>query len=381
MQLTPVEYLSRFGQLFEGWLFPRVEEEVGPLGRPAQLLVQVLSMAPLDPWLRRGRGPGRPPEHRHALAAAFIAKAVYNFVTTRQLMEQLRTNTQMRRLCGWQAASELPHESTFSRAFADFATTELPQRLHEALIIASQGRRLIGHISRDATAIEARERFPEPAVSPQKKGRRVKYRKRPKQAKAAERGTQIERQRHMKLAKMLSELPRQCAIGVKKSSKGYTQCWRGYKLHLDVADGQIPISAILTGANVHDATVAIPLMRMSAQRVTWLYDLMDSAYDADAILEQCRAMNHVPIVDPHPRRAGKSKSMLPKVFPAKAVPELTWAQQDRFKERATVERVYARLKDEFGGRHTRVRGPAKVFAHLGFGLLALTVDQLLKLTG
>jgi hypothetical protein len=44
-----------------------------------------------------------------------------------------------------------------------------------------------------------------------------------------------------------------------------------------------------------------------------------------------------------------------------------------------VERVNARLKDEFGGRTLRVRGPAKAMAHLMFGVIALTVDQLLKL--
>ena len=41
----------------------------------------------------------------------------------------------------------------------------------------------------------------------------------------------------------------------------------------------------------------------------------------------------------------------------------------------TVERVYARLKDEFGGRHVRVRGHAKVLCHLMFGILALAVSQ------
>ncbi len=60
---------------------------------------------------------------------------------------------------------------------------------------------------------------------------------------------------------------------------------------------------------------------------------------------------------------------------------MTWAEQDRFKERSASERVNARLKEEFGAGHIRVRGAAKVFAHLLFGLLALTVDQLLKLTG
>ncbi len=43
-----------------------------------------------------------------------------------------------------------------------------------------------------------------------------------------------------------------------------------------------------------------------------------------------------------------------------------------------VERVKGRLKDEFGGRMVRVRSNAEVMAHLMFGILALTVDQLLR---
>ena len=42
-----------------------------------------------------------------------------------------------------------------------------------------------------------------------------------------------------------------------------TNYWSGYKLHLDVADGQIPISAVLTSAHVHASQVAIPLSTMA----------------------------------------------------------------------------------------------------------------------
>ena len=60
---------------------------------------------------------------------------------------------------------------------------------------------------------------------------------------------------------------------------------------------------------------------------------------------------------------------------------MTWAEQDRFRERTMVERVFSRLKDEIWARRCRVRGAPKIMAHLMFGVLALTVDQLLKLTG
>ncbi|MDM8563878.1 transposase [Candidatus Marithioploca araucensis] len=42
---------------------------------------------------------------------------------------------------------------------------------------------------------------------------------------------------------------------------------------------------------------------------------------------------------------------------------------ESYRERSASERVNGRLKDEFGGRHVRVRGNAKVLCHLMFGIL------------
>ena len=232
---------------------------------------------------------------------------------------------------------QIPHESTFSRAFAEFAHSELSQRLHATVIEKTQQDRLVGHIARDATAIEARETFPEP------KPKHANYQRRPKRAKASERGTRIERRRKQTLAQQLAALPQQCGIGAKKSSKGHRQYWRGYKLHLDVADGQIPLSAVLTGAHVHDSQAAIPSMTMSTQRVTYLYDPMDSAYDAAAICEHSLQLSHLPITD-HPKRrykTGEPKVPLRKNSRSwKMVAEwelraagMTWAEQDRYTER------------------------------------------------
>ena len=54
-------------------------------------------------------------------------------------------------------------------------------------------------------------------------------------------------------------------------------------------------------------------------------------------------------------------------------------EQVRYNERTAGERVNGRLKDEFGGRHVRVRGASKVMCHCMFGVLALTADQLVRL--
>ena len=93
----------------------------------------------------------------------------------------LSADKTLRRLCGWQRAGEVPSESTFSRAFAEFAASALPSRLHEALIHDTYLDRLVGHISRQLRpAIEAREK-PEksdkPAAEPKPKLKRGRPRK------------------------------------------------------------------------------------------------------------------------------------------------------------------------------------------------------------
>jgi hypothetical protein len=379
--------------MLQAELFPLLATVTGELSPQMKLLTAVIAMMPLERLLSARRAAtGRPARDRAALSVAFVAKAVLNLPTTRDLMNRLKVDEPLRQLCGWSTARALPHESKFSRAFAEFAATELPQQLHAEVISATQAQRIIGHIARDSTAIAAREHFPETAKQKAAKKRSEKAAKKgsrggrkkgsrggfPK-AKASARGTRIEQQRRQKLDRMLKELPRECGIGVKTSSQGIQKYWRGYKLHLDVADGQLPISAVLTSASLHDSQVAIPLMTLTSQRVTHLYELMDSAYDAEAIHQHSRQLNHVPIIAPHARRATRKSSQLPKVFPDKPAPQLTWAQQDRYKTRTMVERVNARLKDEFGASHIRVRGAAKVMTHLMFGVLALTVDQWLRM--
>jgi hypothetical protein len=390
MQSTPRERILHYAYLLQGMLFGLLEAETGPLSERARLLTAVLEMVPLRRQLPCARGwLGRPAKDRQALASAFAAKAVYGLETTRQLVQRLHSDRQLRCLCGWTSARQIPHESTFSRAFQEFAETELPQRLHEALILNTQRDRLVGHIVRDSTAIEARERF---EGQPKHKSIPKRKRGRPRKAERALSGRRLPRQRRQTLPEMLEELPRHCSLGVKTSSKGYQQYWRGYKLHLDVADGQIPITCLLTAASLHDSQAAIPLATMTAQRVTSLYDLMDCAYDANEIHAHSRSLGHVPLIAPHdarapiPKRVQDSlrryhkKRKVPARYDRKR-PLFTPAEEQRFAERTMVERVYSRLKDEFGARRIRVRGASKIMAHLMFGVLALTVDQLLKLTG
>ena len=405
MKLNLRQQITQFAHVLQSSLFPALQDELGKLTGPAKRLVAVLEMIPLARFVPCGRGwIGRPSKDRLCIASAFVAKAVYGFSTTRALLDALDEDAQLRKICGWRETWQVPHEATFSRAFEEFAKMQLPAFVHEALIRETQRGRLIGHIARDATAIEAREHIPETATQRDarlaRQTRLNQERKRArKQARNAHPGirqpgrkrgpkgphqrfpggkrpaadTRLLRQRSMTLSAMLEELPKRCDIGAKKNSHGDTQFWRGYKLHLDVADGQIPISAVLTSASVHDSQVAIPLATMTTQRVTYCYELMDAAYDATQIREQSRSMGHVAIIDPNPRKGQNAP------FQPSGAPSLSPAQQQRYRERTMIERVNARIKDEFGGRTIRVRGDAKIMTHLMFGILALTVDQLLRM--
>ncbi len=215
MQSTVGETLLQFGHILQGHLFGRLEQEIGPLGERARLLVAVLALVSVRRHCGNQRGyAGRPAKDRDALANAFVAKAVYGLETTRQLIGRLETDCQLRCLCGWNTLAQIPHEATFSRAFAEFAHSQLPQRLHAAVVECTQKERLIGHIARDSTAIEAREKFPEP------KPKGPKQKRRPKRCKASQRGTRLERQRKQTLAQQLAELPQDCGIGSRRAAKG-----------------------------------------------------------------------------------------------------------------------------------------------------------------
>ena len=372
------EMLSDYWYAFQQELFPRLESELGPMGERYELFVAVLELVRVEALLPYFRGQvGRPEEDRAALARAFIAKAVFDVPTTRGLIERLEVDGRLCRLCGWSGAGRLPSEATFSRAFSEFAESGLASRLHETLIARTMDGHLVEHISRDATAIEAREKpAPKPKAAKPKRRKRGRPRKGEEQAKEPSR---LERQLTMSLPQMLADLPRACDVGAKRNAKGHTTSWIGYKLHVDTADGGIPISCIMTSASTHDSQVAIPLGTLTAGRVENLYDLMDAAYDSIEIWAHCILLGHKPIIDVNPRRSVEMQEALRREKKARRTLGLVFPEERRYVERSGSERVNGRLKDEFGGRHVRVRGYDKVLAHLMFGMTVLTASQLMRL--
>ena len=295
--------LAELGALWstiQTWLFPMLEDELGELDDRHREFIAVCEVCALREHVAAYRwvGNGCPPKDRLALCKAFIAKAVWNFPTTRILIDMVRHCPTLRRLCGWETLGDIPSEATFSHAFAAFAKDEVPQAIHQAMLKARYASKLVGHISRDATAIHAREKAakkrPKPVAQPAHA---------PVLPELTRLQSQLERTRDENLA----DLPRACDWGAKKDGNGKQQIWRGYKLHIDVADGDVPVSWLVTSASLHDSQAAIPLAQMSAARVTSLYDLADAAYDAAPIRQMSERLGHVAIIDHNPRRGEKKK--------------------------------------------------------------------------
>jgi len=369
--LSPVT-VQRFSVL-QGELIGLVEQDYTGLTPKLERIIRALEFTQIelavyrDRGYAQGRGVGQPEADRCALACGFLAKAVLDLKTTRALIDRLQADSKLRRLCGFDLRFALPSESTFSRAFEEFSRGELMQRVHARMIEDTLGEQLIGHISRDSTAIEARESIAKKdktevakALPKNKRGRPPKGEVRPAPEPSA-----LERQSSQTLAQIIAELDTACATGTKKNAQGYKISWKGYKLHLDTACCGVPISAVLTGANVHDSRVAMPLTRISAQRVDVCYELMDAAYCSTVIREEIQAAGRVPLIDHNPRK-GEKREFAPH-------------EAQRYKTRSGAERCNARLKDEFGARHVQVRGHAKVMCHLMLGVVALCADQLTRL--
>ena len=359
------------------WLMGRVQRSLfphlnqcftSPLTEQEERLVSILEILQIERHvprtISRYRYPGRKPLDRQALARAFVAKAIYRHPTTSDLHRALQSAVNLRRICGFAATGDIPSESTFSRAFAEFAAGSLGCIVHDAQVEEYLSQQLVGHISRDSTAITGREK---PAKKIAKEPKLLRKRGRP--AKSEQREAAIEkrldRQVQQTAEEAIRELPAACDRGTKKNAKGYKVSWNGYKLHLDTNDIGLPISALVTSASLHDSQAAIPLIKLTSSKVNYLYDLMDAAYDAKRIEETSRGLGHVPIVD----RNGRGKEIVP-MAPHEA---------ERYKIRSSAERANSRLKEDFGANNIMVKGHSKVTLHLMFGVIALFADQLLRL--
>jgi len=366
----------------ENSLFPELKEQLGILSSKEQKLIKILDFAQIENNITVVKITNTPKD-REEIARAFIAKSVYNIQTTRDLIDRLRIDRTLRVLCGWRYTNKIPSESKFSRVFAELSDLKIAEKTHEKFVEEYLSDTLFLYNASDATAMPLREK---PVKKPKEEPKEKRKRGRPKKGEKVEpkKPKILEQQQGMtETREMLSLLSTECGVGVKQNSKGNREVWIGGKLHISAVDGDIPITAIYTGANVHDSSVAVPLIKETSRKVNYLFDLLDAGYDADIIREYSRLNGHRPIIDINPKNSKELKAKIALVKEEKEKFKFfnlpLSSDIHHYNQRSMVERVNKYVKDDFGCKSIYYQGATKVASVLQFAILSVCIHQSLKL--
>lgn len=364
-------------------LFPQLKESlrIEELSTKEAKLIKILDFAEIEKHITVVTITNTPKD-REEIARAFIAKSVYNMQTTRDLIDRLHIDRTLRILCGWRYAKKIPSETKFSRVFKELSDLKIAEKTQQKFVEAYLSDKIFHYNATDATKIPLREK----PVKVEKIEKTKYKRGRPKKGETREpiKPKILTQQNKMQtVEEMLTLVSTDCGVGIKQNSKGNREVWIGGKLHISAVDGDIPITAFYSGANVHDSSVSLPLMQETSQRVNYLYDLQDAGYDADIIREFSIKLNHRPIIDINPKNSKELKAKI----------ALTEEEKEKFKffnlpqssdihhynQRSMVERVNKYLKDDFGCNTIYYQGANKVASVLAFGILSICIHQSLKL--
>ena len=151
------EKLSQFWTNVQLTLFPFMEERCGELSDKYKELISILELVRIEEFIPCTRfNLGRPCRHRAFIARAYVAKIFLKYPTTKLFINHLKTDIQLKIICGLESCAKIPSESKFSRAFKEFAECNLPERVHQAVIKEIYKDTVIGHIVKDSMPIEAR---------------------------------------------------------------------------------------------------------------------------------------------------------------------------------------------------------------------------------
>ena len=364
-------------------LFPALKEELRleELSHKEQKLISILDFAQIEKNITVVSITNTPKD-REEIARAFIAKSVYNFQTTRDLIDRLHCDRVLRIVCGWRYKNDIPSESKFSRVFKELSEMQIAQKAHEQFVKEYLSDKTFFYNAIDSTKIPLRQK----PVKIKKEKPKLKKRGRPKKGEIREpiRPTILEQQQEMQsVEEKLTLVSTDCGVGIKQNSKGNREIWIGAKLHISAVDGDIPITAFYSGANVHDSSVALPLMQETSKRVNYLYDLQDAGYDADIIREFSTTLGHRPIIDTNPKNSKELKAKIELIeHENKTFKYLNWhlnCDEQHYKQRSMVERVNKYLKDDFGCDKIYYQGATKVASELAFGILSICIHKSLQL--
>jgi hypothetical protein len=304
---------------------------------------------------------GRPRYDDLPIFRAFMAKLIYQIDKNNLLRQRLLSDANLRHICG---IKKVPSEATFSRRLNQFASLHLPETTLARLVSEYHEGMLVRIAARDSTTIQAREKASNKKI-PIKIKKYKRGRPRKNEQREATEPKRVQQQMRQSPGKSLSVLDKECGWGCKANSQGNIQYTKGYKLHLDVTDQGIPVSACVTGANVHDSQVAIPLEKMTERRITHLYTMADSAYDFPEHRAYISGKGRVPVIDPNNRRSRVKRELGP-------------LEREQYKARTVVERANGYLKDHLLPSALYVKGHRKVNFVLQLGVLCLAGLKILQ---
>ncbi len=365
----------------ENYLFPEIKEQLGTLSTKEEKLIKILDFAQIEKNVTVVTITNTPKD-REEIARAMIAKSVYNMQTTRDLIDRLHSDRVLRVLCGWRYKIDIPSEAKFSRVFKELSDLQIAQKTHKKFVNEYLSDTVFMYNATDAAMIPLREK----PVKIEKEEKPKNKVGRPKKGEKREpvKPKILELQKEMKTTKkMLSLVSTVCGVGVKQNSKGNREITIGGKLHISAVDGDIPIAAFYSGANVHDSSVALPLINETGKRVMYLRDLLDAGYDSDIIREFSEKLNHKAIIDINPKNSKELKQKIQLIKDEKVKFEFLnlpkSSDEHHYNQRSMVERVNKYLKDDFGCNTIYYQGATKVASVLSFGILSVCIHQSLKL--
>src|SRR5262249_46682326 len=105
--------LNKISQFFDAVqleLLPKAEEQIGPISNTHRRLICILEMIQIQRFIGEGAWHGRPAKDRAKLARAFVAKVVFQLCSTAQLIRFLKSDRELRLICGWEYVYQIPSE-------------------------------------------------------------------------------------------------------------------------------------------------------------------------------------------------------------------------------------------------------------------------------
>ena len=310
---------------------------------------------------------GRPGLSTYSAFCIQVYFSLFNKDTMRECVCDVRDNPLLRE------AMEIPnnitiHESTVSKKCSEILNFVNMKEAINKFYQDNKISKTIEHLSIDSTIVEAREHsynhmsFSEYQELQKQKmilklidilqksfNLKEKRHRRTKQQKKLddlqESVMKMIEALYGKQEDLLKDINRECAWTSKLNSKGRLAQFRGYKIHALCDDYGVIVAYEITGANVNDQRLFVPLTR--ACPVDYKYVLADKGYfnQFNELYEENR--NHIAIID---------KKNTDKKEKDDNSNKLTPEEYEHYKHRTKIERAFGEMKECFFSKDCHLQG-------------------------